>query len=377
MQIDQAVWTTADGWRPIASGGDAAPAAADLVVYFAAPGVADDPQRTLELAERWPGASIVGCTTGGEILGTEVLDGTMVATAVRFSTARVKTAISDIAKGAGAVGRDLAATLAAPDLRLVFVLSDGTQVNGAALVAGMRDAIDDGVVVTGGLAGDGADFGVTKVALNGPPQPGQVAAIGFYGPLSIGHGSYGGWTPFGPERLVTRSRGAVLFELDGQPALELYKRYLGEAAARLPGSALHFPLNISLGDGRQLTRTIVGIDEQAQSMTFAGDVPQGAVARLMRSSTDRLIEGAGRAAGQITAPSSGPKLALMVSCIGRKLTLGQRCGEEVEEVMRVLGADTSGIGFYSYGELSPHETGGFCELHNQTMTITVISEAAA
>jgi hypothetical protein len=85
------------------------------------------------------------------------------------------------------------------------------------------------------------------------------------------------------------------------------------------------------------------------------------------------VDGAGRAA-ESAAAVSGPCLGLLVSCIGRKLLMGQRIAEEVEIVADVLGAGASLMGFYSYGEISPHGFTGKCELHNQTMTITTISE---
>ena len=347
------------------------------MLYFAAPRVLDTAERFAELRQRWPTAPLVGCTTGGEIIADDVLDGSIVATACWFDATRIIIAASTLDGGDRAVGARLAAALPADGLKLVFVLSDGTHVNGTELVLGMRAVLGADVVVTGGLAGDGADFGTTKVGYNTAPIAGQVVAIGFSGPaFRLGHGSYGGWTPFGPERRVTRSAGSVLYELDGQPALDLYKTYLGDAAAQLPGSALHFPLSVTVDGGRSLTRTIVGIDDQAKSMTFAGDIPEGASARLMRATADRLIDGAGKAADQVNLAADGETLALMVSCIGRKLTLGQRSAEEIEEAGRVLGAHNRRIGFYSYGELSPHESGGYCELHNQTMTITVIGEVA-
>ena len=242
----------------------------------------------------------------------------------------------------------------------------------------MRSALPANVVITGGLAGDGPRFGSTCVGSDGEPEAGLVAAVGFCGDsIQVGHGSVGGWETFGPERLVTRADGNVLYELDGQPALTLYKKYLGPEADALPGSALLFPLSIRRQGDTQfdLVRTIVGIDEKAQSMTFAGDVPQGAIAQLMRGSFDRLIEGAGQAATEsMLEPSSGDTLAVLVSCIGRKLLMGQRIADEVEAVADALGTRCTQVGFYSYGEISPHHASGVCDLHNQTMTVTTFSE---
>ena len=171
----------------------------------------------------------------------------------------------------------------------------------------------------------------------------------------------------------------MLFELDGKPALDLYKSYLGERAAGLPGTALLFPLSVRReGDGQgTLVRTILGIDEAQNSLTFAGDMPEGGIARLMRANTDNLIDSAEQAARQATLGMSEVENALMisVSCVGRRLVLGERTDEEVETVSDSAPQRTGHVGFYSYGEISPAVAGGGSELHNQTMTVTVFSEA--
>jgi hypothetical protein len=178
---------------------------------------------------------------------------------------------------------------------------------------------------------------------------------------------------------VTRSQGNKLHELDGRSALELYKRYLGEHAAGLPATGLLFPLCLRRGgDGHEVVRTILSIDEAEGSITFAGDVPEGSVARFMKANFDRLIEGASGAARATLDAARGhaPELALLISCVGRKLILKQRVEEEVEGVREVLGPSPVLAGFYSYGEISPFTPDARCDLHNQTMTITTFRENA-
>jgi hypothetical protein len=276
------------------------------------------------------------------------------------------------------VGEHLAEALLKDDLVHVFLLSDGLKINGSDLVRGLTSRLPTHVSVTGGLAGDGARFSETYVVWNGRPERDIVAAIGFYGSrLKVGYGSFGGWDPFGPERLVTRARGNVLYEMDGKSALGLYKTYLGDQAKDLPASGLLFPLSLHIGkNDRPVVRTLLSINEADQSMTFAGDVPEGMFARLMKANFDRLIDGAVEAAKLSYAilDSQSPDLAILISCVGRKLILKQRIEEEVEGVREILGAQTPLAGFYSYGELCPFTRGARCDLHNQTMTITALSE---
>jgi len=381
MRTEQLDWTAGAGWQA------AAPAleGAQLVLVFGATDRLDG-ERFAELRARYPAAILFGCSSAGEIHDTRVSDDTVTATAARFDATPLALARQEVAADADsrAAGRALAARLPATGLAHVLVLSDGLHVNGTDLVDGLQEALPAGVRVTGGLAGDGARFQRTLVMADAPPAEHLVAAVGFYGDhIRVGHGSLGGWDSFGPERLITRSRGNVLYELDGRSALDLYKQYLGEHAAGLPATGLLFPLALREGEaggeweGAGLVRTILAVDEAAQSMTFAGDMPEGSHARLMKANFDRLIEGASGAA--VAAKGSlrghGAELAVLISCVGRKLVLKQRIEEEVEGVRAVLGDGAALTGFYSYGEISPYTPTARCELHNQTMTITTLSEA--
>jgi hypothetical protein len=376
MHVEQLVWTARSGWlegsRKRVDGGEV------LALAFGAKQALLRPELLAEVRRRYPRAHLFGCSTAGEICGTRVRDESLVVTAVRFerTTFRgVETRLDGL--GSHDAGVRLAEALPGAGLNHVLVLSNGHDVNGTSLIAGLTATLPEGVLVTGGLAGDGERFGETLV-LSGEPVCGAVAAVGLYGSaLRVGCGSLGGWDPFGPERRITRSQGNVLYELDGCCALELYKRYLGEQAAGLPATGVLFPLALRVDGGEAVVRTVLSVDEEARSMTFAGDVPQGAYARLMKANFDRLVDGAVGAARNSLEPlpGSNPELALLISCVGRKMVLRQRVEEEIEAVREVLGAGTALCGFYSYGEISPFRSTGRCELHNQTMTVTTLSEA--
>jgi hypothetical protein len=257
-------------------------------------------------------------------------------------------------------------------------LSDGVQVNGSALVDGTTQHLPEDVTVTGGLAADGDRFERTPLWLDAVLEVPSVVGIGFYGDrLHVGHGSLGGWDPFGPHRRINRSEGNVLYELDGHSALELYERDLGPYADELPASGLRFPLAIQGSeDAHEIVRSVIGVDEEDQSITFAGNVPEGAYARFMKTNNERLLDGAIGAAesSREQLPAGSVDFALVISCIGRKQMLQQRVEEEVEHASDELGEESALIGFYSYGEISPAHTTTQCELHNQTMTITTFAE---
>jgi hypothetical protein len=378
VQLETLTWSKDGGWSaPLPTHLDSQ---ATLALAFGDPAIGADPAPVKELRASLPQSRLLGCSTAGQIHGDSLTDGTLVVSVAKFEDTRVETTIESVTGPAQshAAGEGIAAALDAPDLRAVFMLSDGLLVNGSELVRGCASGLDQDVVVTGGLAGDGERFERTWVLAEDEPTAGAVAAVGLYGSsVTVGAGSFGGWDIFGPERRITRSEGNVLFELDGRPALELYKEYLGERASGLPATALLFPLAVreTRDDARRTVRTILAVDEAAQSMTFAGDVPQGWHAQLMRANKDRLVDGAMQAAMMSTrANGSGPKLAVAISCVGRRLVLGERTQEEIEATLEALAPGSQLVGFYSYGEIAPHAE-GVCDLHNQTMTVTTVAEA--
>jgi hypothetical protein len=350
-----------------------------LVLAFGSPACLEEPGALRALVAAYPRSHILGCSTAGEILGASISDETVAVAICRFEHTRLRLCGAPItaAEQSVAAGRAIAEGLRAPDLRGVLLVSDGLKVNGTELLEGLTEGLPADVAVSGGLAGDGARFQRTWTLRDGQCASGWISAVGFYGDrIRIAHGSKGGWDIFGPERKVTRSEGNVLFEIDGQPALELYQRYLGELSAELPASALLFPLSLRRSGQASdaVVRTILSIDAQAGSMTFAGDIPEGSLVQLMRANFDRLVDGAQEAARLLSAAEVGQgSLAIAISCVGRRLVLGDRAEEEVDAVRGLLPRNAELVGFYSYGEISPYASGR-CELHNQTMTLTLLSE---
>jgi hypothetical protein len=381
MKTAQRRWNRQSGWQDQA--GCDADKTAQLVLVFGTRDLLTGGEVVGDLKRDYPSAAIIGCSTSGHILGESVLEDSVVATAVRFDRTKVEVAdtVLSSAKDSFGAGERLASQLChTKGLKHVFVLSEGLQVNGSELVKGLASKLPASVAVTGGLSGDDSLFEHTLVLLGSDASPNRVVAVGLYGEsLRVGYASQGGWDSFGPERVVTKSNGNVLYELDGSSALAMYKQYLGKHAAGLPATGLRFPLAVrETNVGTPIVRTILGINEQEQSLTFAGDIPEGVHARLMRTNMERLIDGAANAARNsvLSLNGSAPELAILISCVGRRLVMQQRTEEEVEVVREAVGAAAAMTGFYSYGEICPFTRLGRCELHNQTMTITVMAEAA-
>jgi hypothetical protein len=379
MKVEQRLWSGEHGWQPGFDGptlGDSA----QLVLLFGSAEHVRESGCLEQVRTSYPKAHIIGCTTSGLIHEARVIDGHITLTAVGFEHTRVALARARIDGVADslAAGDRLARALEPEGLRHVFVLSEGLKVNASELVRGIDAALPEHVTVSGGCAGDGNRLETTHVWGDTAPEQGMVVALGFYGErLQVGVSAIGGWRPFGPDRVITRSVKNVLYEFDGRPALALYKEYLGQYAAELPASGLMFPLELRSDEaGRRVLRAILSVNEEEQSITYAGNVPEGVTARFMFANMDDLIQGT-----QVAAVDSlqrlgsfPPQLSILVSCNGRRYVLKQRTEEEVEAVRETLGDNVAVTGFYSYGEIAPSDSGGRSQLHNETMTITSFAE---
>ncbi|MBM1107477.1 FIST C-terminal domain-containing protein [Aurantibacter crassamenti] len=377
MKLEQGVREKNNGWTFTESRKDLKE---PLVMVFGNRYALESADIYQELKEMYPNGHVVFGSTSGEILESKVFDESIVLTAIEFEKSSFKVVRENMASHSMNVenlGQSLVNSLPQKDLKHVFIISEGTNVNGSGLINGLEANLQPGVSISGGLCGDDARFERTLASYNENPKEGEVVCIGFYGSsLEITCANYGGWTGFGPQRTITKSKNNILHELDGKPALDLYKLYLGDKADDLPEAALLYPLSVHMPDSKEvIVRTILNIDETNNTMILAGDVPVGSKVQLMMSTVDDIAEGAA-VAGEYAMRDrkSDPELALLVSCVGRKLVLDQRTEEEIEEVISTIGAKASVMGFYSYGELAPFAGQKECKLHNQTMTLTLFSE---
>ena len=332
------------------------------------------------LAKKFPHVLVFGCSAGGEIVNNQVFDNIVALTAVLFektTLALKKISLKDY--DSYHAGTELYAQLEneKEDLKHILVLSDGLNITGSELVRGLSENKSKNVSITGGLAADQYQFKETFLIYDNQITSNCVIAVGLYSKdLKIGYGSEAGWDLFGMERIVTKSKDNTLYELDGKPALEVYRYFLGDKAADLPASGLHFPLGMRNENGKlPIIRSVFDINEEEQSITVAGNIEEGSSIHLMKANIDRLIDAAEKSAitsKQILETNS--QLTFLISCVGRKVVLKQLVEEEVEAAVNILGEKANATGFYSYGEIAPFNEHSTCELHNQTMTITTFSE---
>ena len=229
-----------------------------LVLVFGAPSYRDAGNVVGDLARDYPKSHVVGCSTSGEIFDTSLSDDTLSVAVAAFEGAGARNASASVRSAADsfAAGQSIANELFDKELRGVLVLSDGLNVNGSELIKGLNTVLPESVVVTGGLAGDGARFQATWVISEGRPQSNLVTAVGFYGDrVQIGHGSKGGSGHLRPRATGDEVQQQCPLRTRRQAGVDLYKSYLGDRASELPASGLLFPLALRQCWRRQTDRS--------------------------------------------------------------------------------------------------------------------------
>ena len=352
-----------------------------LVLIFGASEFFDNDQAIQDLIKHYPSSHILGCSTAGEIHNQDILDNSLTVSVTRFDHTSMKhlsVPISTPEEVEKAIS-EIANQLATPDLQGIFMLGSGLDVNFASIVREIQKSLGQDIPITGGVSGDGSRFERTWVLHDGKPTENMLTLVGFYGEaINIGYGSKGGWQPSGVPMMITKAKDNILYELNGRSALQWYKFQLRKYDVQLPAAALFFPLAIrqSVNDKNYIVRTILNIDEETGGLIFAGEIKERFFAHFMTATTKQLINGAQSAARDINMNKiiSSKPLSIAVSCVGRRLVLEENVTDELKSVLEILPCDTHQVGFYSYGEICPSMNSGFSALHNQTMTLTLISE---
>lgn len=336
--------------------------------------------------------TLIGCTTDGEIRDAGVRTGSAVLGGIRSDHIDFTVAIAEhIGEDSERAGREIALGLPR-SVRYIQLLSDGLTGNGSAMLRGIASVLGAHIPVSGGTAGDSGRFVRTWQLANGRVLTDAAVAIGFSGDFRVGTGLGSGWAPIGLAKTVTRAEGNILYELNGEPALEVYERFLGHHAAKLPQVGVEYPLMIAgipaasrdyptihmAGDpdesGLNLLRATMSVNRRDGSITFAGDIAEGATVYLTCGDRDAIQEAAG-AAAQIALEGLGnarPAMIFCYSCMARKIVLGRHTGEELERIRAAVGKPIPMIGFYTYGEYCRARADGPSFLHNETATVSII-----
>jgi hypothetical protein len=347
-----------------------------------------DQQKLLDgIAAAAPGVPVVGCTTDGEISSQGLSINSVVVMALASDTIQLQsTCVERLSNDSYAAGFKIGQSFQGSEIPYIQVFSDGLCGNADKIIQGIKANMGENIKIAGGTAGDGGDFKRTFQYFGNRVLTDSIVAVAFQGRFGLGTGTACGWFPVGIAKKVTRSVGNVVYELDGQPALQAYERFLGKHAERLPAVGVEYPLGLlnsdsdTEEDGYFLCRATMGVDREAGAIIFAGDVPEGSLVKMTIGNDGDIILAARKAARsameklRIKGPDLEPRVIFLYSCMARKIVLGTRTDEEIMAVKEAIGGDVPVIGFYTYGEYAPI---GECEhscFHNETATLTVIGD---
>ena len=324
--------------------------------------------------------NIIGCTTDGEISSdgfrtdSAVLGG-IVSDQIDFHLASVK----DLGQDCERAGITLAAKLP-ENVNYIQLFSDGLTGNGCAILRGLESVLDKTIPVCGGTAGDAGRFRRTWQFAGNRVFSNGAVAIGFSGNFQVGTGASSGWSPIGLAKKVTRSVDNILYELNGEPALNVYERALGKHASKLPAVGVEYPLGLVTERGAEgekdylLLRATMSVNRKEGAISLAGEIPEGSTVHICCGDSASLLEAAKKAGRLALADLEGrrPVMIFIYSCMARRLILGRQVEEEINCIREAVGPDLPVLGFYTYGEYGRIKKGGPNRLQNETVTVSVI-----
>ncbi|MEJ2154111.1 MAG: FIST N-terminal domain-containing protein [Desulfobacteraceae bacterium] len=360
----------------------------DPIMLWVFGAVSYDQAKLLDgVAAAAPNVPIIGCTTDGEISSQGLSVNSVVVMALSSDSVQLQSAfVENLSNDSFRAGAQIGKALKGEGRRYIQVFSDGLSGNADQIIQGIKSQMGDDVKIAGGTAGDGGDFKRTYQYFGNKILTDSIVAVAFQGQFGFGTGTACGWFPVGIAKKVTRAEGNMVYELDGQPALQAYERFLGKYAEHLPAVGVEYPLGLLDSDseaedeGYFLCRATMGVDRKAGAIIFAGDVPEGSMVKMTIGNDGDIIRAAKQAAqsamGKLRKnnPALKPQAIFLYSCMARKIVLGSRTDEEIMAVKETVGEGVPIIGFYTYGEYAPI---GECEVscfHNETATLTVIGD---
>ncbi len=329
--------------------------------------------------EAWPGIQLIGCTTDGELSSCQGFKEDSISLLLLASdTIEFTTGLGrEVSQGAeAACSRAVAEARAKTTLEPSVCIATPESLTGAGqqIVVALAKALGDNVTLSGGAAGDQMRLVRTLQFFGREVVSDGVPILLLSGPLVHSMGVGHGWKPVGEPGVITRSDGCVVYEIDGAPAIDFYRRFLGDQFKPKP----EFPLVIVNDDGEPeyLRETPGDIDEHTGAITYLADLPEGA--RVQVSITDRaaILDGCAesiRRALQGFPDTKKPEAAIIVSCAARRLLLGTKTGEEFRILKESIGDEVPFCGFYTYGEIGPQETDRTKSImHHETFTILLL-----
>jgi hypothetical protein len=330
---------------------------------------------TLGLSSELPGTELFGCSSFAEINSAGALAGSVTLLGARGAGLSAHAVmLAPEGRSGFALGQAVARALAPSSPTLILLLPDVLTVNATALLRGVLDVMGPGFPIVGGAPADSGAFERVHLFCGREIATAGVLAVAINGPLKLATAARSGYTPVSVPRTATRvEEGNVLLELDGRPALDVYREFLGPRADAMKAVSVEFPFSVISEHGAEapaLTRSVFHVDEARRALILGGDIPEGRRVRIVSASRRGVLAGARAATELARRALPDPDLALIFDCMSRKLVLGEQYKEECAEAFALLPPGLPKLGFYTFGEISPQE--GRAEHHESTFTLALL-----
>jgi len=364
---------------------------ADALIVFGAPKF--DQQKLLDgITSLSKDTLMIGGTTAGEISTKGLSTNSVVIMALKSNTIKFSTGlgenVSKNEKMAGAkAAKEALKKMQLKVAKTFIMVPEGLKGDGLAIIEGVKSVLGEKFEIVGGSAGDEGDFKKTFQYYNGKVYQNAVPGLLIGGDIKTATGVRSGWEAIGTTMTCTKATGMLVQKFDDKPALDVYKEYLGEEISKkLPAVALEYPIGMidekANIDGKEYfqLRAPMSVDEKLGTISLAARIPQGTRVTITGATKDAVINASKLAAVQAkeTLGNSKPSAIFMFSCVARKIVLGKRTQEEIDEVQKVFGKNVPMIGFYTYGEIGPIDkrTANLkpTKYHNQTVVLMIIGE---
>lgn len=258
--------------------------------------------------------------------------------------------------------------------RLCITFPESLTSSGAKILEGLKQSLGEDIPILGGLTADDYTFDKTYQFFHDQVLSDSVPVLVFFGDLQISHGVSSGWKPISPKSRVTKVEGNVVYEIEGQRALDFYQDYLG--AERFVNNYAIHALAVFEEKERFYMRAPNSYDLDSGTVTFFADIPEQVLVQISDASREDILA-ASKASLQEALnhyPGTQPTAALLISCSARRRILGTSTSQEYQLIKTHLPQGLPCCGFYAYGEIAPLEQNGSTRFHNKTFVTLLMGE---
>ncbi|MFZ0491330.1 MAG: FIST N-terminal domain-containing protein [Salegentibacter sp.] len=308
------------------------------------------------------GIDVLGATSCGEFINEQQTDGEIAMLLMEISKDLYSLEFEKIEDDQMELATQSLANKALQKFKNPALILCSTAINrkteffdGHKMVSTLKKSLGPEKVYYGGMAGDDWSMNGTFVFANENETDSGIAAIVLDGDkIQLNGMAINGYKPMGISRTVTRSKGNLLYEIDGKPAVEMYLKYLGKNDQQddldvFKDVSVEYPFIVERDQNETVLVSTRDINEEENALVTDMDMPEGTNFWFAQPPGFDIVEEILEKAAMIKESQKTKADALLVfSCAGRPPLLGPMVTEENEGLARIWNAPMAG--FFTYGE---------------------------